>query len=33
MSDYHPQALDTKWQERWQRARAFEVAIDPSRPK
>jgi leucyl-tRNA synthetase len=33
MSDYHPQALDTKWQERWQRARAFEVTVDPSRPK
>ena len=33
MSDYHPQALDAKWQERWQRARAFEVAVDPSRPK
>jgi leucyl-tRNA synthetase len=33
MPDYHPQALDTKWQERWQRARAFEVAVDPSRPK
>src|SRR5688572_8103674 len=33
MSDYHPQTLDTKWQERWQRARAFEVAVDPSRPK
>jgi leucyl-tRNA synthetase len=33
VSDYHPQTLDTKWQERWQRARAFEVAVDPSRPK
>ena len=33
MSDYHPQTLDTKWQERWQRDRAFEVAVDPSRPK
>jgi len=33
MSDYHPQALDAKWQERWQRARAFEVVADPSRPK
>ncbi|HET9267602.1 MAG TPA: leucine--tRNA ligase [Vicinamibacterales bacterium] len=33
MPDYHPQALDAKWQERWQRSRAFEVAVDPSRPK
>ena len=33
MPDYHPQALDTKWQERWKSARAFEVAVDPSRPK
>jgi len=33
MSDYHPQSLDTKWQERWQRARAFEVSVDRSRPK
>jgi len=33
MSDYHPQALDAKWQDRWQRSRAFEVAVDPSRPK
>jgi leucyl-tRNA synthetase len=33
MSDYHPQSLDTKWQDRWTRARAFEVEVDPSRPK
>jgi leucyl-tRNA synthetase len=33
MSDYHPQALDAKWQDRWQRSRAFEVVADPSRPK
>jgi leucyl-tRNA synthetase len=31
--DYKPQALDKKWQERWTRARAFEVTEDPSRPK
>src|SRR5260221_14500012 len=31
--DYKPQALDTKWQERWARSRAFEVTEDPSRPK
>ena len=33
MSDYHPQELDAKWQARWQRDRAFEVTVDPSRPK
>ena len=33
MSDYHPQQLDAKWQARWQHDRAFEVAVDPSRPK
>ena len=32
MSDYHPQELDKKWQERWRDA-AFEVAEDPSKPK
>jgi leucyl-tRNA synthetase len=31
--DYHPQALDKKWQDRWTNASAFEVAEDPSRPK
>jgi leucyl-tRNA synthetase len=33
MADYKPQALDKKWQERWTRARAFEVTDDPARPK
>src|SRR5688572_26307722 len=33
MSDYRPQELDKKWQQRWDAARAFEVAVDPSRPK
>jgi leucyl-tRNA synthetase len=33
MADYKPQSLDKKWQERWTRARAFEVTEDPSRPK
>ena len=33
MSDYKPQQLDKKWQERWTSARAFEVEIDPARPK
>ena len=33
MADYRPQDLDRKWQERWASSRAFEVAVDPSRPK
>jgi len=33
VADYHPQALDRKWQERWASARAFEPVEDPSRPK
>ena len=33
MSDYKPQELDKKWQQRWAAARAFEVDADPARPK
>ena len=33
MTEYRPQDLDKKWQERWTAARAFEVEIDSSRPK
>jgi leucyl-tRNA synthetase len=33
MPDYKPQELDTKWQQRWTASRAFEVEVDPSRPK
>ncbi len=33
MPDYHPQALDKKWQRRWHEARAFEVDVDPAKPK
>jgi len=33
MTDYKPQDLDKKWQQRWTRDRAFEVDVDPSRPK
>jgi leucyl-tRNA synthetase len=33
VSDYHPQDLDKKWQQRWHDARAFEVTEDPSKPK
>jgi leucyl-tRNA synthetase len=31
--DYKPQDLDKKWQDRWAASRAFEVEVDPSRPK
>jgi len=31
--DYRPQDLDRKWQQRWASSRAFEVEVDPSRPK
>jgi leucyl-tRNA synthetase len=33
MADYKPLDLDKKWQQRWAASRAFEVAVDPSRPK
>jgi leucyl-tRNA synthetase len=33
MSDYKPQQLDKKWQQAWTASKAFEVDIDPSRPK
>ena len=33
MADYHPQELDKKWQKSWADSRAFEVSVDPSRPK
>ena len=33
MPDYRPQELDRKWQQRWAESRAFEVSVDPSRPK
>jgi leucyl-tRNA synthetase len=33
MADYTPQALDKKWQARWTSSKAFEVDVDPSRPK
>ena len=33
MSDYKPQQLDKKWQQEWTATDAFEVDIDPSRPK
>jgi leucyl-tRNA synthetase len=33
MTDYKPQELDRKWQQQWTSTRAFEVDIDPARPK
>src|SRR6188508_1107734 len=33
MADYHPQELDKKWQQQWTASRAFEVDVDPARPK
>src|SRR6478752_5891979 len=33
MTEYKPQQLDKKWQQEWTAAKAFEAAIDPSRPK
>jgi leucyl-tRNA synthetase len=33
MPDYKPQELDRKWQAQWTSSRAFEVDVDPSRPK
>ena len=31
--DYDPRELDRKWQQRWADSRAFEVSVDPARPK
>jgi leucyl-tRNA synthetase len=33
MTDYKPQNLDTKWQQRWTATKAFEVEVDGTRPK
>ncbi len=33
MPDYKPQTIEKKWQERWQKDRAFEVTEDDPRPK
>ncbi len=32
VSDYHPHPIEEKWQARWDADRAFEVAVDSSRP-
>ncbi len=33
MTEFKPQQLDRKWQEHWSATGAFEVAVDPDRPK
>ncbi len=33
MTEYRPQQLDKKWQDRWRAERAFEVEVDPAKPK
>ncbi|HJO38895.1 MAG: leucine--tRNA ligase [Vicinamibacterales bacterium] len=33
MSDYAPQTIEKKWQQRWAESRAFEVSAEPSKPK
>src|SRR4051812_8718873 len=33
MTDYKPQNLDKKWQQEWTSSNAFEVQVDPARPK
>ncbi|MCX6550813.1 MAG: leucine--tRNA ligase [Acidobacteria bacterium] len=33
MSEYRPQAIEEKWQQRWRDSRAFEVTEDRARPK
>jgi leucyl-tRNA synthetase len=31
--DYDPQAIEAKWQQRWEQARVFETDADPAKPK
>ena len=33
MSDYNPQLIEEKWQQRWAEQRTFEVTEEPGRPK
>ena len=33
MTEYKPQQLDKKWQHHWTASQAFEVDMDPARPK
>ncbi len=33
MADYNPQAIEKKWQKRWEENRVFESEVDPQKPK
>lgn len=33
MADYNPQAIEAKWQKRWEENRVFESEVDPQKPK
>jgi leucyl-tRNA synthetase len=33
VADYKPQAIEKKWQERWEKSGTFQVVEDPSKPK
>src|SRR5262245_13877346 len=33
MTEFKPQQIDKKWQQQWSASKAFEVNVDPSRPK
>jgi leucyl-tRNA synthetase len=33
VTDYDPQAIEAKWQQRWEQARVFETDADPAKPK
>ncbi len=33
MAEYNPQAIEEKWQKRWEQERVFESEADPARPK
>ena len=33
MAEYNPQAIEAKWQKRWDEARVFESEADPAKPK
>jgi len=33
VSEYSPQTIEKKWQQRWAERRTFEVTVDSSKPK
>jgi leucyl-tRNA synthetase len=33
VADYNPQAIEKKWQKRWEENRVFESEVDPAKPK